>query len=47
MLQAAVSPKEQEALKMLWVPKDKWDAYLITHMHAIRAKFFPESKPKA
>ncbi len=45
MSQALIDPEEQADLKMLWLPKDKWVPYMICHMTAIRAKFFPEQKP--
>lgn len=46
LLQKLVTPEEQGVLKMLWLPQDEWEKYLITHMHAIRAKYFPKA-PKA
>jgi hypothetical protein len=38
-----VPPEEADAVKMLWeAPDDNWEEYILTHMHAIRAKYFPK-----
>ena len=30
-------------MKLLWqAPDDDWEEYILTHMHAIRAKYFPK-----
>jgi hypothetical protein len=32
-------------VRLLWTRNDKWAPYLLTHMKAIRAKYFPGKKP--
>ena len=39
-------PEEAEAVKLLWeAPDDDWEDYILTHMRAIRAKYFPKKAP--
>lgn len=43
-LQSLVAPKEAIDMKMVWeAPDDDWEAYIHTHMEAIRAKYFPKN----
>jgi hypothetical protein len=43
-VQALVPAKELHDVKMVWLaPEDDWDAYILTHMQAIRAKYFPKN----
>ncbi|BDA50523.1 probable fatty acyl-CoA reductase 1 [Coccomyxa sp. Obi] len=43
-LQSLVTPKEAIDMKMVWeAPDDDWEAYIHTHMEAIRSKYFPKN----
>ncbi len=43
-MQSLVAPEEALDMKMVWeAPDDDWEAYIHTHMEAIRAKYFPKN----
>ncbi|EIE20590.1 hypothetical protein COCSUDRAFT_48572 [Coccomyxa subellipsoidea C-169] len=43
-IQSLVAPEEALDMKMVWeAPDDDWEAYIHTHMEAIRAKYFPKT----
>ena len=45
--QSLVVPEEAAQVKMLWeAPEDDWEEYILTHMHTIRAKYFPKKTPE-
>ena len=40
-LQGLIRKGEQVSWQLVWGPDDDWEKYLLTHMRAIRAKYFP------
>ena len=46
MLQGLIRKCEQENLQLVWGPTDDWEKYLLTHMRAIRTKYFPQKASK-
>ena len=41
--QGAVKVSDQAALQMVWSKDEAWQPYLLTHMDAIRAKYYPST----
>ena len=45
-MQGLIRTGEQASWQLVWGPGDDWEKYLLTHMRAIRAKYFPPRAPK-